>query len=70
MICQASYVKLMDGEIARTIEVGDDFHVDLHWTGRPIGIETIGDGDWRDAIVRLLMAGEVRVVHGIKPERA
>lgn len=63
----ASYVKFSDREIARTIEVGDDFHIDLDWTGRPVGIETIGEADWRDAVIRLVMAGEVRLVHGIKP---
>jgi uncharacterized protein YuzE len=65
----ASYVKLSEREIVRTIEVGDDVMIDLDWTGRPVGIETIGDGDWRDAIIRLLMAGEVRLVHGLKPGR-
>jgi uncharacterized protein YuzE len=65
----AGYVRFSDREIVRTVEVGDDFHIDLDWTGCPVGIETLGDANWQDAIIRLLMAGEVRLVHGIKPGR-
>jgi uncharacterized protein YuzE len=62
----ASYTKLRDGEIRRTIAVRDDVMFDLDLNGRPVGVEVLGNADWRDALVALLMAGEVRLVHGIE----
>jgi uncharacterized protein YuzE len=61
------YAKLRDGNVARTVEVGDDFMIDLDADGRPLGVETIGDADWTQALVRLAMAGNIRVTSGIKP---
>ena len=63
----AGYARLRDGDVARTVEVGDDFMIDLDSDGRPLGVETLGDADWTQAIIRLAMAGTIRITSGIKP---
>jgi hypothetical protein len=39
-------------------------HVDVDADGRPLGVEVIGGGDWRDALAALAMADKLRVVPG------
>jgi uncharacterized protein YuzE len=50
------------GCAVRTVEAGDDMHVDLDAQDRVIGVETFGDDlDWTQALVRLAMAGRLTV---------
>jgi hypothetical protein len=62
-----SYTRLCPGgAIARHVCVDDDVIFDVDWTGRPAGVETIGnDADWMASLARLLMAGEVRLARSI-----
>lgn len=57
----ASYVTLRSGTVARTAEASLEMMVDLDADGRVLGVEVIGDGDWRDALVALAVAGRLRV---------
>jgi uncharacterized protein YuzE len=50
------------GGVARTIEVTDSIMVDVDVEGRVLGVEVIGDGNWVDGIVKLVMIGRLRVV--------
>lgn len=61
-IIVTAYARLRHGDIAWTAEAGEDANVDVDAAGRPLGIEVIGDGDWRDALVRLALEGRVRIM--------
>ena len=52
-------------EIKRQVCVDDGVIFDVDWTGRPVGVELLGDADWPAALVRLCMAGEVRLVRSV-----
>jgi len=47
------------GSVARTLEVGPSANVDVDADGRVLGVEIIGDGEWRDALVTLVMQGRL-----------
>ena len=60
---RACYVYLLPGRtaVARTIEVNDSVMVDVDAEGRPVGIETLGEAGWQDALMTLAMRGRVRI---------
>jgi uncharacterized protein YuzE len=60
---RACYVHLLPGRtaVARTIEVNDSVMVDVDAEGRPVGIETLGEAGWQDALMTLAMRGRVRI---------
>jgi len=66
MTWQAGYAYLYGsrepGCARRTVEAGPDMHVDLDARDRVIGVETLGDLDWTQALVMLAMAGRLAVV--------
>ena len=62
------YVHLMPEprpEIKRQVCVDDSIIFDVDWTGRPVGVELLGNNDWAAALARLCLAGEVRLVHSV-----
>lgn len=50
------------GGVAYTIEATDDILVDVDVEGRVLGTEVIGDGNWVDGIIKLVMSGRLRAV--------
>lgn len=61
-ILVTAYARLRSGDVAWTAEAGEDANVDVDSLGRPLGVEVIGDGDWRDALVQLALEGRVRIM--------
>lgn len=57
-----SYVRLFEGEIARTAEVADDILVDVDAVGQVLGIEVLGGRNWVDGLAALAMTGRLRVI--------
>lgn len=57
----ASYARLREGTVAWTAEATDSLFVDVDADGRPLGVEVLGEGDWRDALTALALAGRLRV---------
>lgn len=57
----AAYTTLRPGSVARTVEVNDGLNVDVDSEGRVLGVEVIGEGDWRDALAFLAAQGRLRV---------
>ena len=51
--------------IVRQVCVSDGVIFDVDRNGRATGVETIGEVDWPLALVSLVMAGEVILVHSI-----
>lgn len=60
-----SYTTFREGEVTRTVAVGGSVMFDLDTDGGVLGAETIGNGDWQAALMRLLMTGNVRILGGI-----
>ena len=57
-----TYLRKDTGGVARTVEAGDGFHVDLDDQDRIIGVETYGDDtDWRNGLAALAMTGRLTV---------
>jgi uncharacterized protein YuzE len=57
----ASYTYLCEGEIAATLEVSPDIFIDVSAVRTVIGIEVLGNGDWRDGLTALAVAGRLQV---------
>ena len=55
------YARLRNGLVAWTAEASDDVSVDVDVDGRVLGIEVIGERDWRDGLWLLAVAGRLRI---------
>jgi uncharacterized protein YuzE len=58
----ATYAKLREGKVARTVEVSDSEMVDVDSDGCVLGIEVLGGTDWEGVLVSLAMAGRLKVL--------
>ena len=54
----AIYVRLRDGEVADTVEVGDDVYADLDEAGEPIGVEFLDAAEFFPFLARHAPAPE------------
>jgi uncharacterized protein YuzE len=55
------YVRLREGQVARTACVSDDVMVDTDSDDRVLGVEVLDGSDWRDALAALAREGRLAV---------
>ena len=57
----AAYARLREGTVARTVEVSDSVMVDVDENDLILGVETLDNSRWQDALASLAMAGRLAI---------